>query len=196
MAGTVHVTPVGDDVEHDTSTYEPDCACGPEVRPVQRPDGSTGWLIVHASLDGREQTEHPSNPRPSDGGLSPEEGHVKSTSELTGEPALYASLVASAVQLAAAFWLPWTDVQVAVVNAVVVAVAGVWVAFATRSIDNGGSIKAAILGLGQAGISLAVTFGWDASTEQTAGLMTFVGLVVAVFVRQTSRPKSAYDLAA
>lgn len=111
--------------------------------------------------------------------------------ELTGEPALWASLVASGVQLAAAFWLPWSDEQVAVVNAVVLAVAGVWVAFTTRSADNGGSIKAAILGLVQALVSLAVTFGWQVTPEQTAALMTFVGLAVAVFVRQTSVPKSA-----
>ncbi|GIH70358.1 hypothetical protein [Sphaerimonospora thailandensis] len=117
-------------------------------------------------------------------------------SQLTGEPALWAGLVASAVQLLAAFWLPWSDVQVAGINAVVLAVAGVWVAFTTRSVDNGGSIKAAILGFAQAGISLAVTFGWNATTEQTATLMTFIGLAVAVFIRQTSKPRSAYDLAA
>ncbi|GAA0853547.1 hypothetical protein ACFQVD_26380 [Streptosporangium amethystogenes subsp. fukuiense] len=115
--------------------------------------------------------------------------------ELTGEPALIASLVASGVQLAAAFILPWTDAQVAVVNAVVLAAAGVWVAFTTKSTDNGGSIKAAILGFVQSGLSLAVTFGWEATPEQTVGIMTFVGLLVAVFIRQTSKPKSAYDLA-
>ncbi|MGI5493779.1 hypothetical protein [Microtetraspora malaysiensis] len=112
-------------------------------------------------------------------------------SQLTGEPALWAGLVASGVQLLAAFWLPWSDGQVAAVNAVVLAAAGIWVAFTTKATDNGGSIKAAILGFAQAGISLAVTFGWHATAEQTACLMTFIGLVVAVFVRQTSRPASS-----
>lgn len=116
--------------------------------------------------------------------------------ELTGEPALYASLVASGVQLAAAFFMPWSDAQVAVINAVVLAAAGVWVAFTTKSTDNGGSVKAAILGFVQAGISLAVTFGWHVTPEQTGGLMVFVGLVVAVFIRQTSKPKNAFGLAA
>jgi len=111
--------------------------------------------------------------------------------ELTGEPALWAGLVASAVQLVAAFWLPLADAQVAGINAVVLAVAGVYVAFTTRSADNGGSIKAAILGLAQAAISLGVTFGWDVSPEKTATLMTFVGLAVSVFIRQTSKPRSA-----
>lgn len=113
-----------------------------------------------------------------------------SRDELTGEPALWASLVASGIQLLAAFWLPLTNDMVSGLNAVVLAAAGVWVAVTTRSPDNGGSIKAAILGLLQAGISLAVTFGWDVSPEQTATLMTFVGLAVAMFLRQTSTPKS------
>jgi hypothetical protein len=63
----LHVHPRGDRVTiqlggktvratigHDTSTGEPDCVCGPEVRPEKREDGSMGWLIVHHSLDGRE----------------------------------------------------------------------------------------------------------------------------------------------
>jgi hypothetical protein len=116
--------------------------------------------------------------------------------ELTGEPALYAALVGSFVQFLAAFFLPLSTEQVAVINAVVIAAAGVYVAFATRSIDNGGSIKSALLGLTQAGISLAVTFGWHMSNEQTASLMGLVGLAVAVFIRQTSKPKGAYGLAA
>lgn len=66
----LHVYPLGDRVtvqlggktvsaaiEHDTSTSEPDCICGPEVRPEKREDGSVGWLIVHHALDGREQRE-------------------------------------------------------------------------------------------------------------------------------------------
>lgn len=55
MTNTLHVTPQHDLVDHDTSTSEPDCACGPEVRPTTQEDGSTGWLLVHHSLDGREQ---------------------------------------------------------------------------------------------------------------------------------------------
>jgi hypothetical protein len=54
---TLHVTPQHDLVDHDTSTTEPDCVCGPEVRPATQEDGSVGWLLVHHSLDGREQAE-------------------------------------------------------------------------------------------------------------------------------------------
>lgn len=55
MTNTLRVTPIADLVDHDTSTTEPDCVCGPEVRPNAQDDGSTGWLLVHHSLDGREQ---------------------------------------------------------------------------------------------------------------------------------------------
>lgn len=56
-ADVLHVHPLSDLIEHDTSTTEPDCVCWPEVRPVEREDGSMGWLLVHHSLDGREASE-------------------------------------------------------------------------------------------------------------------------------------------
>ena len=55
MTHTLHVTPIADLVGHDTSTTEPDCMCGPEVKSVTQEDGLMGWLLVHHSLDGREQ---------------------------------------------------------------------------------------------------------------------------------------------
>ena len=54
MADPVHVHPVGDLIEHALSD---DCLCGPRTEPVQRDDGSMGWLYVHHSLDGRELSE-------------------------------------------------------------------------------------------------------------------------------------------
>lgn len=53
----LHVTPVDDLIEHDWSTEDADCVCGPTVEPVERDDGSFAWVIVHHSLDGREATE-------------------------------------------------------------------------------------------------------------------------------------------
>ncbi|MFD9721014.1 hypothetical protein [Streptomyces sp. NPDC059076] len=53
---TLHIVPVDDLIAHDTSTTEAHCACGPETRPDPQDDGSMGWLLVHASLDGREHT--------------------------------------------------------------------------------------------------------------------------------------------
>lgn len=52
---TVHTYPVNDLIEHETTGD--DCPCGPDTHPVQRDDGSYGWVIVHHSLDGRELHE-------------------------------------------------------------------------------------------------------------------------------------------
>ena len=48
---TVHVVPVNDLVDH---AVDEDCVCGPTLEPVEREDGSFGWVAVHHSLDGRE----------------------------------------------------------------------------------------------------------------------------------------------
>ena len=52
---TVHVLPINDLIEHEEEGDN--CPCGPTVEPVKRADGSMGWLLVHHSLDGREQTQ-------------------------------------------------------------------------------------------------------------------------------------------
>jgi hypothetical protein len=51
---SAHVMPCGDVIDHLTG---PDCLCGPSSELVKRKDGSDGWLYVHHSLDGRENTE-------------------------------------------------------------------------------------------------------------------------------------------
>ena len=53
--GTVHVVPVNDLVLHEA--VGDDCPCGPKAVPVPREDGSMGWMMVHASLYGRELAE-------------------------------------------------------------------------------------------------------------------------------------------
>ena len=57
----IHVEPVADLIAHDTDLGT-DCTCGPDVE-WQDPDtGETypsGPLVVHHSLDGREQAEPP-----------------------------------------------------------------------------------------------------------------------------------------
>lgn len=54
MSGVVHVLPVADIIEHEDSE---ECPCGPELLPVERDDGSIGWVLSHHSLDGREGRE-------------------------------------------------------------------------------------------------------------------------------------------
>lgn len=50
-----HTYPVGDLIEH--ATDGDDCWCGPTTEPVERDDGSMGWVVIHHSLDGREHLE-------------------------------------------------------------------------------------------------------------------------------------------
>lgn len=50
----VYVLPLSDVVAHEDSDS---CVCGPTTEPVQREDGSFGWLVTHHALDGREQGE-------------------------------------------------------------------------------------------------------------------------------------------
>ena len=51
---SLHVIPIGDLVDHATTS---ECPCGPRDQSVKRDDGSVRWLVVHHSLDGREQGE-------------------------------------------------------------------------------------------------------------------------------------------
>ena len=53
--GDVHVYPLDDLIEHDRSGAP--CVCGPETEPIERDDGSIGYVIVHHSLDDRERFE-------------------------------------------------------------------------------------------------------------------------------------------
>lgn len=55
MTGTLHVVPLNDVIEHDTSG-EP-CVCGPDTELVHGPDGDT-YIVTHHSLDGREGAEY------------------------------------------------------------------------------------------------------------------------------------------
>lgn len=51
MFEPVHIYPLNDLVEHDTNGEA--CVCGPTDTPVEREDGSFGWLVIHHALDGR-----------------------------------------------------------------------------------------------------------------------------------------------
>ena len=82
---------------------------------------------------------------------------------LSRDPALYLTLIATAVRLLAAFVIDLTDSQQAVLNATATAVAGLIVALWVR---RDGQV-AAILGVAQALLALAVGFGLDAAFVRT-----------------------------
>ena len=54
MSHDVSVVPVNDLIAHEDDET---CPCGPELAPVEREDGSIGWVLSHHSLDGREANE-------------------------------------------------------------------------------------------------------------------------------------------
>lgn len=53
MTDPIHIVPLNDLIDH----VDEECVCGPTTQPVERDDGSIGWIIVHDSLDGREARE-------------------------------------------------------------------------------------------------------------------------------------------
>lgn len=109
-------------------------------------------------------------------------------SKLSRDPALYLTLFATMVRLAAAFFLHLSIDQQAVLNAAATAVAGLIVAF---WVARDGQV-AAILGVAQALLALGVGFGLHVSAENQAVIMSFVGALVAAFVRtQVTAPVSA-----
>lgn len=108
--------------------------------------------------------------------------------KLSRDPALYLFLVATAVKLFSAFVLHVSDNTQALVNAVAIAVAAAIVAAVVK---HDGQV-AAILGVAQALLALAVGFGLHLSADNQALVMTFLGALAAGFVRtQVVAPASA-----
>jgi hypothetical protein len=108
--------------------------------------------------------------------------------KLSRDPALYLTGFATAIRLAAAFGLNFTETQQTILNATATAVAGLWVALWVR---RDGQV-AAILGVAQALLALAVGFGLDVSAEGQAVIMSFIGALAAAFIRtQVTAPVTA-----
>ena len=51
---SIHTIPLNDYIEHEVTE---DCLCGPTAEAVKGDDGSVGWVLIHHSLDGREEHE-------------------------------------------------------------------------------------------------------------------------------------------
>lgn len=106
------------------------------------------------------------------------------------EPALWLALIAVAVQLSTAFGLDLSDGQQASINASAVAIVGVVTAIVTKD-----GISAAVLGVAQSGMALAVGFGLHWSPNQQSTALSFVAAVVAMFVRtQSTAPVTAAEV--
>ena len=97
---------------------------------------------------------------------------------LKREPAAWLALVAVGVKLLAAFGLDLSVDQQAAVNAVAAAVMGLLVA----AIAHDG-VGAAVVGLAQAALALALGFGLDWSADRQAVVMAAVTVVVGMWDR-------------
>lgn len=98
---------------------------------------------------------------------------------ISRDPALWLGTIAAVIQLTAAFILPLTIEQQAVLNALAVACAGLITAVLVRRDGQ----AAAVVGLAQAAIAVGLGFGLDISVEGQASLMAVVSTVAAMFVR-------------
>ncbi|WP_152646283.1 hypothetical protein [Streptacidiphilus albus] len=106
------------------------------------------------------------------------------------EPVLWLALVEIAIKSLCAMALHLSPDQQSVVNAVVVAAAGVLVAVSTHD-----GVSGAILGLVQAVIALGVGFGLHWSADQQAMVMSLASAVVSAFVRtQVTAPVSSTSM--
>lgn len=94
------------------------------------------------------------------------------------EPALYITLAATAIKLIAAFVIDLNTGQQSALNAVVAAAAGLAIAHIVRD----GQV-AAILGIVQAFIALAIGFGLKIDPDAQAVIMSFVATAAAMFTR-------------
>lgn len=94
------------------------------------------------------------------------------------EPALLAAAIGTGLKLAGAFIVDLGAPQQAVLNAVVAAALGTLVAITTRD-----GLSAALLGLTQALIALAIGFGLHVDPDMQALIMSFVGTIIAMFIR-------------
>jgi hypothetical protein len=104
------------------------------------------------------------------------------------DPAIWLTVFATAVRFGAAFGLNLSDGQQAVLNAAATAIAGLVVAIWVR---RDGQV-AALLGVAQALLALAVGFGLEVNAEGQAVIMSFIGALAAAFIRtQVSAPLPA-----
>jgi hypothetical protein len=102
------------------------------------------------------------------------------------EPALIAGLIKAIIALAVAFGLGWTGEQVGLVNAVVAALLGAYLAWVTTE-----KLASAILSLADAVLALLIGFGLNLTAEQSAAIIALVTITIAMFNRTQTSPATA-----
>lgn len=103
------------------------------------------------------------------------------------EPAAWLALVAVAVKLIAAFGVDLSTDQQAILNAIAAALVGLIVAVLVHD-----GLAAALYGVAQAALALAVGFGLGWSADRQAIVLSAVQIAIAMFVRtQVTAPVPA-----
>jgi hypothetical protein len=131
----------------------------------------------------------PSQPgQPSQAGQAVPVAHLSVVKRVFGrEPAAWAGLLAISIKLLFAFVVHLDGDHQALANALVAALAGLFVAVVTHD-----GVSAAILGVAQALLALAVGYGLKWSPDQQAVVMSAASAVLAMFVRsQVTAPVPA-----
>jgi nicotinamide riboside transporter PnuC len=95
------------------------------------------------------------------------------------EPALWAAAAKALVAVISLFVINLTMDQQGAINAFVAVLLGVIVAFTVAS----EKAVPLIVGLVEAGIYLAVAFGWNVSADKQTVLLTLIGAIVAIITR-------------
>lgn len=107
------------------------------------------------------------------------------------EPALILGFAAAALKLLTAFGLNVNADQQTVINAVLAAAVGVWLAV----VAHNGAWAAALMQLAQAVMALFIGFGLDWSAEKQGYVMASVAALLALFERtQITAPVSVTSL--
>jgi len=97
------------------------------------------------------------------------------------EPAAWIALLAVVLQLLSSYLIHWSADTQGVVNAVIVALFGLWTA--AHLPDWRDKILPALLGLVQAVFALMLAFGADVPATVQSQWMAFITTAVALFVR-------------
>ncbi|MEU8839914.1 hypothetical protein AB0D97_12405 [Streptomyces roseus] len=95
------------------------------------------------------------------------------------EPALLLGFAAAALKLGAAFGLGVSDSQQALINAVLAAAVGVWLAIVAKD----GALGAAITQMAQAFMALFIGFGLDWTAAKQATVMATLAAALALWER-------------
>jgi hypothetical protein len=105
------------------------------------------------------------------------------------DPVVFANLVAVTIALLSSFFLNWSDATQGIVNAAVLAVAGV-VVWWKVSYEKG---LAALVGAAKPLMALALAFGVHLTAEQQSSVLVFVTMAAAFWLRgQVTAPVDIY----